>query len=615
MRSYAVKSIGKAIKSPRTPKKVRGLFSFLLRIFEKGFAMSTAQTFPEHHKASVERELTGSQLLLELLKREGVDTIFGYPGGAIMPVYDALYDYRDEITHILVRHEQGAAHAAEGYARATGRVGVCMATSGPGATNLVTGIADAMLDSVPMVCITGQVGRSFLGTDAFQETDIIGITVPITKWNFQVTDARELLSVIPKAFAVARSGRPGPVLIDITKNAQFEKVSVNLSEVPTGVVMKNRRVIDLSGLREAARLLNAAQRPLMFVGQGVLISGAHEELRAFVDASGIPVASTLLGLSSLPTDHPQYVGMLGMHGNYGPNLLTNQADVILAVGMRFDDRVTGKLAEYARQARVIHVDIDPAEVNKNVQVEVGIVSDAKAALRALTPLINRTGSEAWRAEFAKCHEQEWHKVISRDLASRDGLPTMSKVVADLGRVTRGEAIVVTDVGQHQMAAARYYPFRRPNTLLTSGGLGTMGYALPAAMGAAVGKPGERILAIIGDGGFQMTLQELGTIAQWKLPVKVVIVNNNFLGMVRQWQQLFFEKRYSSVEMTNPNFIKLAEAYDIPARQVSQCRDVASALEEMWETPGPYVLEVVCEKEENVFPMVPAGASIADIRLE
>lgn len=576
--------------------------------------MSTAQTLPQHQHLPQAREFTGSHLLLELLKREGVDTIFGYPGGAIMPVYDAIYDYQDDIQHILVRHEQGAAHAAEGYARATGRVGVCIATSGPGATNLVTGIADAMLDSVPMVCITGQVGRSFLGTDAFQETDIIGITVPITKWNVQVTSAEELLRVIPKAFAVACSGRPGPVLIDITKNAQFEKISVDLSQAQRGEVPQCRHTVDLSGLREAARLLNSAERPLMFVGHGILISGAHEELRAFVDRSGIPVASTLLGLSALPTDHPQYVGMLGMHGNYGPNILTNKADVILAVGMRFDDRVTGKLAEYARQAKIIHIDIDPAELHKNVQVAVGIVSDAKEALRALTPLVKCTSSEAWKADFARCHEQEFHKVIARDLAPREGLPAMSKVVADLGKVTNGEAIVVTDVGQHQMAAARYYPFRRPNTLLTSGGLGTMGYALPAAMGAAVGKPGERVLAFIGDGGFQMTLQELGTIAQWKLPVKVVILNNNFLGMVRQWQQLFFERRYSAVEMTNPDFIKVAEAYDIPARRVSQCCDVEAAAQEMWDTPGPYLLEVVCEKEENVFPMVPAGASVADIRL-
>ena len=577
--------------------------------------MSTAHILPQERSAPGPQEFTGAQLLLELLKRDGVDTIFGYPGGAIMPVYDALYDYRDDIQHILVRHEQGAAHAAEGYARASGRVGVCMATSGPGATNLVTGIADAMLDSVPMVCITGQVARSFLGTDAFQETDIIGITVPITKWNYQVTSAGELLTVIPKAFAVARSGRPGPVLIDITKNAQFEKITADLSKAPRERSFECEHIVELSGLREAARLLNEAKRPLMFVGHGCLISGAHEEARAFAEKAEIPVASTLLGLTTFPTNHPLYVGMLGMHGNYGPNILTNRADVIIAVGMRFDDRVTGKLSEYARDAKIVHIDIDPAELSKNVQIAVGIVCDAKQALRALTPLIKRDRSKEWFDEFTACHEREHEKVIARDLAPRDGLPTMSKVIGDLGVVTKGEAIVVTDVGQHQMAAARYYPFRKPNTLLTSGGLGTMGYALPAAMGAAVGVPNQRVLAVIGDGGFQMTLQELGTIAQWKLPVKIVILNNNFLGMVRQWQQLFFDKRYSSVEMENPDFLKLAEAYRIPSKQVARCCDVQAVLTEMWETPGPYLVEVVCEKEENVFPMIPAGASVANIRLE
>ena len=577
--------------------------------------MSTAHSISRESLGAHAQEFTGSQLLLELLIREGVDTIFGYPGGAIMPVYDALYDYQDKISHILVRHEQGASHAAEGYARASGRVGVCMATSGPGATNLVTGIADAMLDSVPIICITGQVGRAFLGTDAFQETDIIGITIPITKWNYQVTSAEELLTIIPKAFAVARSGRPGPVLIDITKNAQFEKVSVDFSNLPQGYELECRQIIDLSGLREAARLVNEAKRPLLLVGHGILISGAHQEARAFAERGEIPVASTLLGLSTFPTDHPLYVGMLGMHGNYGPNVLTNEADVIIAVGMRFDDRVTGKLSEYARQAKIVHIDIDPAELHKNVQVAVGIVSDARQALRALTPLLNRSTSAEWKGEFVRCHALEEQKVMRRDLEPREGLPSMNKVIADLGVVTRGEAIVVTDVGQHQMATARYYPFRKVNALITSGGLGTMGYAVPAALGAAVALPHERVLAIAGDGGFQMTAQELGTIAQGKLSVKIVILNNNFLGMVRQWQQLFFEKRYSFVQMDNPDFVKLADAYGIPARRVSKCSEVREVLATMWETPGPYLVEVVCEKEENIFPMIPAGAAVADIRLE
>jgi acetolactate synthase-1/2/3 large subunit len=589
---------------------VRGLFYFL-----KGFRMSTSLAATTTPIRETSRELSGSQILLELLIREGVDTIFGYPGGAIMPVYDALYDYHDKIKHILVRHEQGAAHAAEGFARSTGRVGVCMATSGPGATNLVTGIADAMLDSVPMVCITGQVARSFLGTDAFQETDIIGITTPITKWNFQVTNAEELLAIIPKAFRVAREGRPGPVLIDITKNAQFEKLTVDLAASTHDVAREASDPIDLSALRSAARLLNEANRPLMFVGQGAIISQAHDEIRAFTEKAEIPVASTLLGLSGLPTRHPLYVGMLGMHGNYGPNVLTNKADVIIAVGMRFDDRVTGKLSEYARQARIIHIDIDPAELNKNVQVEVGIISDARTALRALIPLVKQRSNPTWHSEFLKCYAHETEKVIARDLAHRDGLPTMSKVIADLGVVTRGDAVIVTDVGQHQMATARYYPFTRPRSLLTSGGLGTMGYGVPAAMGAAVGLPGERIVAIVGDGGFQMTLQELGTIRQSDLPVKIIILNNNFLGMVRQWQQLFFDKRYSFVQMDNPNFLTVAAAYDIPAARVSSCSGVHEALRTMWETPGPYLLEVVCEKEENIFPMIPAGAAVGDIRLE
>lgn len=560
-------------------------------------------------------EMTGAQLLLELLLRAEVDTIFGYPGGAIMPVYDALYDYRDKIRHILVRHEQGASHAAEGYARATGKVGVCMATSGPGATNLVTGIADAMLDSVPMVCITGQVSRAFLGTDAFQETDVIGVTMPITKWNVQVTSAEELLTAIPKAFAVAKSGRPGPVVVDITKNAQFERISFNWQDAPSIKRFESRLSVDLSEVRAAADLINQSKKPLMLVGQGVRISGAYELTRRIAEKAGIPVACTLHGLSAFPTGHPLYVGMLGMHGNYGPNLLTNEADLIFAVGMRFDDRVTGKLSEYARQAKVVHIDIDRAELNKNVQVSAGIVADAKDALKALEPLIAPAQRPEWLERFKSCAAEESSRVISRDLERRVGRPRMSRVIQDLSDVSRGEAILIADVGQHQMAAARYYRFSRSNSFISSGGLGTMGFALPAAMGVAVAQSEQPVVAVIGDGGFQMTLQELGTIAQEQMPVKIVILNNNFLGMVRQWQELFFESRYSFVNIESPDFIKLAEAYRIPAMRVEHCGDTKAALQKMLYTPGPYLLEVLVEREDNVFPMVPAGASVSDIRLE
>jgi acetolactate synthase-1/2/3 large subunit len=560
-------------------------------------------------------EMTGSRLLMELLLRAGVDTIFGYPGGAIMPVYDALYDYRDRIRHVLVRHEQGASHAAEGYARVLGKAGVCLATSGPGATNLVTGIADAMLDSVPLVCITGQVSKAFLGTDAFQETDIIGITIPITKWNVQVTSAAELLTAIPKAFAVAQSGRPGPVVIDITKNAQFEMISVNLDELPSYEAPKCRTSVDPQEARRAADIINSAKKPMMLVGQGARISGAYDEVLRLAEKAEIPVACTLHGLSAFPTKHPLYVGMLGMHGNYGPNILTNEADTLIAIGMRFDDRVTGKLSEYARQARIVHIDVDRAELNKNVQVSAGIVADAKESLEAILPMIEKQSRPDWMSKFRECDQQEGIKVISRDLERRVGRPRMSSVIRDLSEVTKGEALVIADVGQHQMATARYYTFCKSNSFISSGGLGTMGFALPAAMGAAVAESERPVVTVIGDGGFQMTLQELGTIAQEKLPVKIVILNNNFLGMVRQWQELFFDSRYSFVNMDSPDFIKLSEAYGIPAARVSHCGDVAAALRKMIYTPGPYLVEVLVEKEDNVFPMVPAGASVSDIRLE
>lgn len=563
------------------------------------------------------REMSGSEILLELLITEGVSTIFGYPGGAIMPVYDALYDYQDRIRHILVRHEQGASHAAEGYARISGRAGVCLATSGPGATNLVTGIADAMLDSIPIVCITGQVAREFLGTDAFQETDVIGITTPITKWNYQITDASELAAIIPKAFQIAQSGRPGPVVIDITKNAQIQRLpwDPNQSRGPQRAQMEMNYSITDAQLDKAAGLINSSERPLLLIGHGVSISGAEKLVMEFADRTGVPVASTLLGLSAFPTDHSQFVGMLGMHGNYGPNLLTNRADVIIAIGMRFDDRVTGKLEKYAKQAKIVHIDIDPAEIEKNVPVAVGIISDARQALEALLPRLEKREIPSWMQEFQSCRKTEVEQVIEKALNPSTEKIRMSEVVHRISNATNGEAIVLADVGQHQMITARYYRFRHANSFVTSGGLGTMGFALPAAMGCSVACRDERpVLCFVGDGGFQMTCQELGTIAQENMPVKTIILNNTFLGMVRQWQQLFFDKRYSFVHLDNPDFIALSKAFRVPALRVSERTELEAGIKQMLETPGPFVLEVCVDKEDNVFPMVPAGASVEDVRL-
>ncbi|MHA4737419.1 biosynthetic-type acetolactate synthase large subunit [Dyadobacter sp. MSC1_007] len=561
--------------------------------------------------------INGSHAVIQSLIAEGVQTIFGYPGGAIMPVYDAIYDYQDQINHILVRHEQGAAHAAEGFGRITGEVGVCLVTSGPGATNLVTGIADAIIDSTPMVCIIGQVASHLLGTDAFQETDVMGITIPITKWNYQITYADEIPEIIAKAFYIAKSGRPGPVLIDITKDAQQKLMTRPF------VHKKCEKLISYhprlspkeDQIAAAAKLINQAKRPFLFFGHGVQISNAEQELIQFIEKTDIPAASTLLGLSSVSVDHPNYVGWLGMHGNYGTNVLTNQCDLIIAVGMRFDDRVTGDLSRYAKQAKIVHIEIDPAEIDKIMKADAPVVGDAKRALEMLMPLVKENNHEAWRAEFKKYDVIEDQKITQPELAPTTEKIKMAEVIRTLSNKTKGEAVIVADVGQHQMMTARYYQFRKPNSFITSGGLGTMGYALPASFGAKVGAPDREVVAIIGDGCFQMTIQELGTIAQSGLPVKIIILNNNFLGMVRQWQQLFHQKRYSFVELQNPDFITIAKGFGIDGHTCGAREDLNASLDKMLASDKPYLLEVLVEKEENVFPMVPTGACVADIRLE
>jgi acetolactate synthase-1/2/3 large subunit len=559
--------------------------------------------------------LTGGQVLLEAFIQEGVSTIFGYPGGAIMPIYDALYDYNEKLQHILVRHEQGAIHAAQGFARVSGRTGIVFATSGPGATNLVTGLADAMIDSTPLVCITGQVFAHLLGTDAFQETDVINITLPVTKWNYQVTDAEEIPAIIAKAFYIAASGRQGPVLIDITKNAQLQKMQF------TGYTKCNfirsyrpKPVVRHEYIEEAAKLISAAERPFVVFGQGVLLGKAEQEFKAFIEKAGIPSAWTILGNSAIPTDHPLNVGMVGMHGNYGPNRLTNECDVLIAIGMRFDDRVTGRLDMYATQAKIIHLDIDPAEIDKNVKADVPVWGDCKETLPLLTALVDRKLHGAWHRKFTDCAVKETEKVIYDELNPKDEVLTMGEVIRNLNELTGGNAIVVTDVGQHQMVACRYAEFTQSRSSVTSGGLGTMGFALPAAIGAAYGDPTRPTVAVIGDGGIQMTIQELGTIMQFKPNVKIMILNNCFLGMVRQWQQLFHEKRYSFVNIESPDFVIVAKGYGIPGDSVSQRENLRDAIKTMLDHEGSYLLEVMVGKENNVFPMVPQGKSVSDIVL-
>jgi acetolactate synthase-1/2/3 large subunit len=561
-------------------------------------------------------EVSGSVALLEALITEGTDVIFGYPGGAIMPIYDALYDYKEKLNHILVRHEQGGIHAGQGFARTSGKVGVVFATSGPGATNLVTGLADAMIDSTPLVCITGQVFAHLLGTDAFQETDVINITTPVTKWNYQITDATEIPEVISKAFYIARSGRPGPVLIDITKNAQIQKFDYS-GYTPCNHIRSYRPkpLIRKEYITQAAELINQAKKPFIIWGQGVILGEAEQEFKTFVEKSGIPSAWTILGAGAIPTDHPLNVGMLGMHGNYGPNVLTNECDVLIAIGMRFDDRVTGRLDKYAKQAKVIHLDIDPSEIDKNVQTTVPVWGDCKETIPALTDLIKQKEHTVWLQKFRDFDKNEIEAVIHNELHPTSGELTMGEVIHQLNVLTKGEAIIVTDVGQHQMVACRYAKLNNTRSNVTSGGLGTMGFALPAAIGAKFGAPNRTVVAIIGDGGFQMTIQELGTIMQSGIDVKILILNNRFLGMVRQWQEMFNDHRYSFVDIESPDFVAVAAAYKIKGRSISEREDITTALLEMLNNKGSFLLEVMVTKENNVFPMVPQGCSVSEIRLK
>jgi acetolactate synthase-1/2/3 large subunit len=566
-------------------------------------------------KIEFKKNISGAEALIHCLLEEGVDLIYGYPGGAIMPVYDELYKFSDKLIHVLTRHEQGATHAAQGYARTSGKVGVAIATSGPGATNLVTGIADAQIDSTPMVCITGQVASHLLGSDAFQETDIIGISTPVTKWNYQITKASEIPEIFAKAFYISKSGRPGPVLIDITKDAQFEKFDFSYSKCKGIRSYFPEPLIEIDQIGLAAEVINNAKKPFIVYGQGVILGQAENDLIKFIEKTGIPSAWTILGLSAMPTDHILNVGMVGMHGNYGPNMLTNECDVLIAIGMRFDDRVTGDLSTYAKQAKIIHLEIDPAEINKNVKADYPILGNCRDSLKLLYDKVKNNSHNKWREKFNELMKIEYEAVIKNDtIPEKEGL-TMGEVIISINKYTKGDAVIVTDVGQHQMVACRYAEFIRSKSNITSGGLGTMGFALPAAIGAKMGAPDREVIAIIGDGGYQMTIQELGTIFQTRTAVKIVVLNNDYLGMVRQWQQLFFDKRYASTEMTNPDFVTIAKGYNINSNRVNQRKDLDKAVKLMVDSDEPQFLEVCVEKEDNVFPMIPSGASVSDIRLK
>ena len=556
--------------------------------------------------------ISGSEALLRSLIAEGVDTIFGYPGGAVIPVYDSLYDYKDKIKHVLVRHEQGATHAAQGYARVSGKVGVTLVTSGPGATNTLTGIADAMMDSTPLVVITGQVASPLLGTDAFQEIDVIGITQPITKWAYQIRRAEDIAWAVSRAFYIASTGRPGPVVLDFAKDAQVGKVDFEYKHVDYIRSYQPEPEINLDRIAQAAALINQAQKPFCLVGQGVIVGHAEKELLEFLTKNDIPAAATTLGLSAMPSDFPLNKGMLGMHGNVGPNRKTNECDVLIAVGMRFDDRVTGDLKTYAKQAKVIHLDIDNSEIGKNVPVDVKVLGNAKHTLPQITELLETRKREAWNAEFEPDAQEEFEKVIKHELQPESGYLKMGEVIRKVSEATNNDAVLVTDVGQNQMMGVRYFKYNHTRSVVTSGGLGTMGFGLPAAIGAKFGAPERTVCFFTGDGGLQMTLQELGTIMQENLDVKIILLNNNFLGMVRQWQELFFHERYSFTEMVNPDFVSIAKAYGIAAREVQKREELDEAIQEMVNHKGAYLLVADVERFEMVYPMVPAGATVTNI---